>query len=393
MIVVIADDFTGAAELGAIGLRYGLNVEVQTRFNSDSKADIIILDTDTRSRTPVEAATEVKRVARGLRKIPVEWVYKKVDSVMRGHVLAELNALLVVLNGRRTLLIPANPSLGRTISHGRYFIDGRLLSETDFSSDPEYPATSSDVLELLGPSRSMMTCVLQHHQPLPDRAIVVGEAESREDLSAWAMRLDPQTIPAGGAEFFTAILEAKGFRVKPHVAQDEPLLRSTALFVCGSSSDYSRKAVEEAEGRGAPVSRMPPELFRGDNPRGEFLQIWIDNTLAAFERGSRVIVAIGQPVVRDPVLARRLRHHMAVLVERVLDRVSIDELYIEGGATASAIARRLGWRRFHPYRELAPGVVRMHVEGRGRQHLTVKPGSYPWPEEIWRTSPSSSILT
>ena len=47
------------------------------------------------------------------------------------------------------MLIPANPSRGRCIANGRYFIHGTLLSETEFARDPEFPARSSDVLALL----------------------------------------------------------------------------------------------------------------------------------------------------------------------------------------------------------------------------------------------------
>ena len=55
MIAVIADDFTGAAESAAVSLRFGLNAELQTALNPDSKADLIVIDTDTRSRTPKDA--------------------------------------------------------------------------------------------------------------------------------------------------------------------------------------------------------------------------------------------------------------------------------------------------------------------------------------------------
>jgi len=90
MIAVIADDLTGAAELAAIGLRFGLNAEVQTQLTPDSKADLIVVDTDTRSRTPTEATTEVEKVLKHIQEIRAQWIYKKVDSVMRGHILLSL---------------------------------------------------------------------------------------------------------------------------------------------------------------------------------------------------------------------------------------------------------------------------------------------------------------
>ena len=94
MIVVIADDFTGAAELGGVALRYGLTAEVQTEFNVRVDADLIAVDADTRSCTAQEAAKRVASVAGLCQEDTVERVFKKVDSVLRGQVIAELTALL-----------------------------------------------------------------------------------------------------------------------------------------------------------------------------------------------------------------------------------------------------------------------------------------------------------
>lgn len=384
MIAVIADDFTGAAEIAAVGLRYGLNAEVQTQLSHDSKADLIVIDTDTRSRIPNEAATQVQKVLQQLQEVSPEWIYKKVDSVMRGRIATELTALLTASNKQKALLVPANPSFGRTISNGRYFINGQPLNETDFANDPEYPAASSDVLDLLGPSESVATCLLKPQQEIPTHGIIVGEAETKQDLLLWAAQLDDSTIPAGAADFFAAILEVKGHTLKPPEEQPEPSQGKTALFVCTGGSRYSRKAVEEAQRHDIPVSKMPSELFHNCQPSDKLLQQWTNDTITTLQEYSKAIVTIDQPIARNPALARKLRHHIAALVENVLSRTSIDELFIEGGATASAIVRRLQRTRFFPCAELAPGIVRMRVKEKQNLYLTIKPGSYHWPKKTWR---------
>ena len=56
MIAVIADDFTGAAELAGISLRYGL--KTADRFANEvvaSDADVLIVCTDSRSLSKEEA--------------------------------------------------------------------------------------------------------------------------------------------------------------------------------------------------------------------------------------------------------------------------------------------------------------------------------------------------
>jgi len=383
VIAVVADDFTGAAEIGGVGLRYGLKAEVQTEVNPDSRADILVIDTDTRSRTPQEAATQVEKVLKQLQKIHSEWIYKKVDSVLRGPVMAELQAVFTALGKDRIILVPANPSLGRQIRRGHYFVHGKPIDKTEFANDPEHPATSSDVLELLGPSRSITTRVLERPQSVPAQVIAVGQAQTKDDLLAWAARLNTQTIPAGAAEFFAAILEVKGFCETSPESREDLLQRKTALFVCTSTSPSSQKVVEQAHNCGLPVSVMLLQLLQSDDLTDELVQQWTDDTITAFEKHPRVIATIRQHIGRPPPLARKLRHYIAALVENVLNHTSIDALYIEGGATASAVVRRLRWKRFFPCRELAPSVVRMRVGEKRRRYLTVKPGSYPWPEKIW----------
>lgn len=382
MIGVIADDFTGAAEIAGVALRYGLTAEIQTASFGDCSADLLVLDTDSRSCARDRAAQLVTDAAMRLKNAGCDRIYKKVDSAMRGNIAAELAALLHKLNSRRVLLIPANPSFGRTISNGRYFINGRPLDETDFAHDPEHPAVSSDVLELLGCPESMSACVLPAGRPLPHEGVTIGETQNKDDLSVWADKLDSGSIAAGGAEFFAAILENKGLTVKPPKEPDRPPRPARTLVVCGSASRYSRQTLRRAANRGIPICKMPPQLFNDQSDADQLLSRWSHDVVSALQQHSCAMVAIDQPLTRNAALAERLCHHMATVVDNVVGCAAVDELYAEGGATASAIIHRLGWSRFVPRRELVPGVVRMQVIQKQDKYLTVKPGSYAWPESL-----------
>jgi uncharacterized protein YgbK (DUF1537 family) len=68
----------------------------------------------------------------------------------------------------------------------------------------------------------------------------------------------------------------------------------------------------------------------------------------------------------------------------VLDLARVDELFVEGGATASVVVRGSGWTELRVAAELAPGLVRLSVPAGNPRHVTLKPGSYPWPEEVLR---------
>ena len=73
----------------------------------------------------------------------------------------------------------------------------------------------------------------------------------------------------------------------------------------------------------------------------------------------------------------------AALVRTILDTAEISELFIEGGATAEAVLGALQYETFDVLAEYAPGVVQMRAVGQKEHYITIKPGSYPWPEGIW----------
>jgi len=383
VLVVIADDFTGAAEIGGVALRYGLKAEVQPEFSAHTNADLIAVDAGTRSCTAEEASRRAAGVAQLCRQEAIERVFKKVDSVLRGHVIAELTALLDVWRKPRALLVPANPGLGRTISGGHYFVNGQLLHETDFAQDPEYPATTSDVLALLGPAGDWPVRVLQPGEAMPDRGILVGEAGHEAHVADWARNLDDKTLPAGAAEFFAAFLRATGSQPSQGTSPEAgPMAYVNALFVCGSTSAYSRSFCQRCETCGIPVLRMAPGLFGAGPQSPSLIRRWADATVEALETHPRVVVAIDQPLRRDPHLPRMLSGHLGQVVEQVMARHPVDHIFAEGGATAVALVRRFGWQRLKVRQELAPGVVCMQVEGLTRPLLTMKPGSYAWPDEV-----------
>jgi len=349
MIVVIADDFTGAAELGGIGLRRGWRVEVVTVVPEDTKADLLVVATDTRSMSRAAAVSEMGKVTRQVQALHPEWLYKKVDSVLRGHIVAEMEAQMKVLGLRKALLIPANPALGRTIRKGKYFLHGQPVHNSSFSIDPEFPITSPVVSEMLGGR-------------VP-KEIRVGNVETIDDLAVWARRQDPSIFLAGASGFFSALLDrwTPAYPVHP---EELPVPGHPFLFVSGSTFSRSREAIQRVREGGVAVVYLPSDPA----------------TVATLlrEKG-KVVLAISARETGD---AQALKEEMARLVGAVLQEVTVEELMIEGGATARAILETMGWRTFYSVIEWAPGVVRMKVREAPGLHVTVKPGSYDWPPAI-----------
>ncbi|GAB3955095.1 four-carbon acid sugar kinase family protein [Spirosoma harenae] len=381
MIAVIADDLTGAAELAGIGMTYGLTVELAMAVNPQSKADLLVIATDARSVSESEAVQEMTEVSTALRAIKPQLIFKKVDSVLRGHVVAETSAQLKVLGFAKALIVPANPALGRILIDGHYYVQGMLIHETHFSKDPEFPITESNVMKRMAVNNVPIS-VQPPTTLLLRQGITIGEVGTQGDLNWWATRIDRQTLPVGGAGFFTAILS--GSYTLNYSAGALNTFGQHRLFICGTAFGASVELVKKAAAAGKPVCYMPSALMQLDDPEPAELDNWVDKIVSCFRRHEQIIMAIDPgSAVNSCKLAVRLRTTMAKAAKLVLDQVAVDELIIEGGSTASAVLRAIDVTRLAPTQELAPGVVRSAAVGRTPLHITVKPGSYQWPTDLW----------
>ncbi|WP_187262066.1 four-carbon acid sugar kinase family protein [Pontibacter beigongshangensis] len=383
MIAVVADDLTGAAELGGIGLRYNLKVEINAEVNPQSQADLLVISTDTRSKPREEAVRVMTKVTEELLKLQPRLIYKKVDSVLRGHVLAEMEAQLRVLELERALLVPANPSLGRVLVNGEYLINGTPIHETSFSHDPEFAITTSEVRSILG-AGELPVHVQQHQEPLPATGIIVGEATSTADLQTWASLTDHSTFAAGASGFFTALLDQLVPQAadSPEAAKDA--FGSPALYVCGTTFSESRNAIRKIKENGGPVCYMPAEIALAAAPAEEAFEKWCAAIVSCLHTTGKAIIAIAAETTAGVTTsADDLRKKTARVVQLVFAETVLRELVLEGGSTAFAVLKALHLQEFYPIREAGPGVIRMRVGSKPHLCLTLKPGSYAWGPDIW----------
>jgi D-threonate/D-erythronate kinase len=376
MIGVIADDLTGAAEIGAVGLRHGLRAEVVIAGDQGGDADLICVDTDSRSCDPTEAAQRASNAALRLKTCGAEWIYKKTDSLLRGNVTPEIEAIVKQLGLSGALLVPANPSLGRTIVNGQYFVRGQLIHETEFAQDPKHPRSSPNVLEMLYQPPLMPLFDRKPGEPLPHRGIVIGEAASSDCLCSWAALRNDNWLMAGGADFFGALLPPGNALAKTGLESGKE------LFVCGSASEATQKFAAGQAQRGVPIFALPDKLAVVSAFDSTEVCALSARVISALQTTPRVILHVGLPQVRVVSLAEMLATHLVRVAEAVLRNAGVGHVFAEGGATAAGLARCMGWRRLAVKSELASGVVTLSVIGGGSPLLTIKPGSYAWPESL-----------
>jgi len=388
MIIVIADDFTGSAEIAGIGLRYGLKPVIITNDFDEidlENFNMLIIDTDTRSISENESYSKMLSITKKIQKIQPKLIYKKVDSLLRGNISQELNAMLDVLPFKYSILIPANPSIGRIIKDNTYLVDGKYIHETILSKDPEFPSTSSFITDMI---KGDIT-VLKPHQYLeqksPKTRIIVGEATSINDIKLWADSLDKDVLPAGGADFFKAIIEKYEPQQKlPHTKSQmltAENIKGNILIINGSPISQANLKIKEILSKhNLDALTMPNEIFYDSEIKTEKFEKWSDEIANFIMKYKLALVSTyDKPIIKNKNFEKLLRLKLAKLVSYTLEKVNIKDLFIEGGSTAHAILQELNLTKFLIEMELAPGVVRVKPFNK-TLFITVKPGSYDWPD-------------
>ena len=381
-VVVIADDLTGAAELATAAANLGHRSEVQTRFDPATNADVTALDTNTRSLPPTAAAEIVSAATREILRANPDWIYKKTDSVLRGNVLAEIEAIMRAVDFSNALLISANPSKGRVIREGIYYIDNIPLAKTAFAADPWHPRRSSDVMELLAATSSISIAQLRHET---FAGITIPDIEDIAAVRQHAANLSTQVLPAGGVDFFSALTEArvgrKAFDADPEASE----VRKPVLFVCGSHAAWQQGRHAKCRNGNVPVILMPRALFSSaDN---QAIEDWSREIEQALFGAGCAMAAIGSMNDADresqpSTLTDRFIEAIALLLHRRPPAT----ICVEGGATAAALFGQMQWTRLQalPAPQL-PGVSILQPPKPHAPQALIKPGSYPWPESLWRT--------
>ena len=365
-ILVIADDLTGASEIGGIVLRYGLSVEIVHRLTGQVTKDVLILNTNTRSLPANEVEKHLEGLFSEQVSYPWDWIFLKFDSALRGHIKSEISFYRGLFQKDNVLFCPVNPAMSRVIRDGIYWVDGHPLAETDFAKDPEFPMLRSEVLAALGAEEWHL--ITEPPLKLSEESrYVVAAVENNEQLDRWASTLLTFGMYGGSATFLEALLRHR-VAVQQITKTAEPIIQMPALYVCGSKHEDSllrKTTVDKSKVVYWRVAGQEREVAR--DIRHKLLE------------GENIILAAAPA---DAVSPRVVRMGMAQVVAWVQQEYAIHELLVEGGATARAVLEALGVDTLVPIWEYGQGVIRNAVPG-SVLHIILKPGSYPWTAKLW----------
>ena len=387
-LVVLADDFSGAAEIGGIAYRYGLRAEIQLSLDVNSSADVIVLDTDTRVLSESDAIRKISDIGVSMKPLrPSAHLFKKVDSVMRGHVVSEINALVKTFAFKRVFMLPANPSRGRIIQFGKYFVNDKPLDETIFSMDPDFPATSADIaIKMMHPSPDLTHLHVSPGDTCPNGMLITGNIQSKDDLKKYVSTTNENDLCCGAAELFEAFLENLGYRPQITTTTQPPSLDTAYTLIVNGTTVKNTNDITLYGQSDITVLPLP-----GNFERAQFIfpdkdaLVWHKMVVDALTSRKVAVVSIDHPIQHTKTMSEMFLKQFVMLIQYITGYMNMTEIHfcLTGGATASAIIRHLEHGKLLVKNEITPGVVTLAmIDNKAETYFTVKPGSYAWPASI-----------
>ena len=280
-LVIIADDLTGATDCSVAFAQRGIESSVLLKLDTPASTEVVAIDTGTRAMTAEDGATLTAQVVRA--HAPHATIFKKIDSMLRGHVAAECTAALEAYRAFEPnavlIMAPAFPAMGRTTVNGRQLVNGVEV----------------------GDLRAI----------LPDA--MVCDATSEQDLRDIVKRglvLGRRALWCGTAGLARALAEM--FPEKPQPPR--PIARGPVLLVVGSASSISREQVNAL-----PENIQPDAVISLDQRSGTGLNSQLCIDLA--RRLAPSIPQYGALVLTGGETARAVLDTMGVAALRVWGEV------------------------------------------------------------------------
>lgn len=342
-ILGLADDLTGALEIGAAFAEYGFNMAVtmgrSLRAAGTPDLDGLIVDTETRHLPSPKARRVMSVLASAARHGRWKLIFKKTDSTLRGNIASELDALASGIPEHPVIYAPAYPQTGRTVQQGRLYVDGQPVSETSYAQDLLNPVTEVSIPSLLAHEAhvDVIASPSAPAGPLRSPAIYVLDGESISDLQAAAASV--VRVAAGAAGFARALAAQMGSR---HSASPVPQV-SNCLVVNGSLHEASLRQIAHVRETGWTFA-LPADAA------------------AAMCRPGWTVLCCDNVVGEGVTRAR----HVGRLVRQILQAVQIDLLVVFGGDTAFGVLQALGRPLVWPIAEIVPGAPFASLRQPGR---------------------------
>jgi uncharacterized protein YgbK (DUF1537 family) len=391
-ISIIADDLTGASDSGVQFARKGLRTHVifdWTGLSPETTGlDAIVIDTDSRAIPGDMAYDRVKSAAEALKQQGFTWIYKKMDSTLRGNIGQEIHAVMDAYGFEAAFIAPAYPKIGRTTVSGVHYLNHIPIHDTEIAKDPKTPVAESEIAKILARQSELAsvnihlstlrqglaaTCSAIRDALSRQQKLFIFDAESDEDLQmiAQLMSVFGSRVLWAGSAGLAQFLPVSGSDAQRNVLPGSPV-DGRVMLVAGSISKITRDQVSAVHTEPNVAAVEMNACAAIDSPQQRFQEIerCISELTSALSRNLDVsLYASSSPEQVRAVkmkgeqlgfassdVSNRIADMLGEISRTVVSANQVKGLVLTGGDTAKAVCKHLGVHGFELLNELEAGI-------------------------------------
>lgn len=385
-LAVIADDLTGANDTAVQFAKRDISACVQVDFKQEidgRAAEVLVINTDSRDMQQADAYEAVRRAAVKLKEQNIKYIYKKVDSTLRGNFGSEIAAADDVFQPELVVIAPAFPKNKRLTIGGYHLLHGMPIELTELANAPKTPVRESFIASLIE-QQTGRKCALISFLTMKKGVTAVrrevAEALGRgerwiifdivrdEDFELLMESLHgyDDVLWAGSAGLANYLPQLLPWSEKKQ--QSSGQMARAALIIAGSVSHTTQTQIAEFRKNvnaelvkvnvAALLENRPAELYRCAAAVNDAAAAGGAVLIASAVNDSDVAKAVQAGKIHN-LGSREVSEYTAqALAElaKMLDMQQIGGLVLTGGDTAVHVLKALGAVNIEIMNEVAPGI-------------------------------------
>lgn len=382
-VIVISDDLTGAADTGikfqsVFNPIYLLSHTGLDKLDIESRPRAIAIFTNSRGSSTQDTKSIFRQTTRALQTLKHQWIYKKIDSCMRGAVGLECSILVSSLKKKACFVAPAYPLQDRTTVNDIHLVGGKPVDRTEIGRDPICPVPESSLTKLISANHRykvghvgirFVEGGIEALVSEVTRLVTIGnrligfDAKTEDHLkkiAEIALSRFSNVLLAGSAGLASAIVEKLGRNIsKDQTPRQYSPSRgySNLLIVSGSTSNILLKQIMVLQKTfPCEIINLEPEILL-DLCTQSLKDKIVDELSCILINRCLVLQIKPSTHTKDRWFAQSLLRGLAELVRCLIERSLPSAVFLSGGDTAAAILDRLNPYPIRLEKEIVDCVV------------------------------------
>jgi len=396
--LILADDLTGSNDTAIQFKKCGFSTLVVTGISQTDTAffkdyDVVSINSDSRGMTPNDAYRVVHEAVKSFDIANNGiFVYKKIDSALRGNPGQELAAVMDAMDIHLALVAPAFPANRSILENGRLHSGIDAVQIFAVGSGRK---TENIPLETIRQGAPSIVAFI-HSRNNAGIQVFVADAVNDADLEKIYVAstcLGKPHILAGSAGLANQLACNQGMAKD---VQENPSIIPPTLVIAGSrQAETAAQILTLSQNLSIPIIRFKVSLVmegksdeaikEAQTEAAELMQqnipaciIAVDSLFHADEETENQHYAEGDE------MSNVISNALGILTEKLFDEFHYSLLVATGGDTSMGICQRMGISKIEPLKEICPGIPLTRIVGsayNGRLMIT-KSGRFGEPDTL-----------